>query len=51
MRIVKVKIVNVDMEFELEVPDYFKEEDIYKMAKIEAQQLSCERYVELIIES
>jgi hypothetical protein len=51
MRIVKVKIVNVDMEFELEVPDYFKEEDIYKLAKIEAQQLSCERYVELIIES
>jgi len=51
MRKVLVKIVNVDMEFELEVPEFYRDEDIYRLARIHAQQLSCEQYVELIIES
>lgn len=50
MRIVKVKVVDSDIEFEMEIPDYLTDKHILKLAQLNAEQLVGPDRVDLLIE-
>jgi hypothetical protein len=50
MRTVKVKIVEHDIEFEMEVPDHWEEKEILRMAQVNAKNHVLDMMPQVTIE-